>query len=82
MRRAIGPDASLIMITDTCSFAHTGRFSLDQPSETGYLTETFRKKPGVRRSTVPMVSFAADGPRAEEYTRPYNSHLEDGATLT
>tara|TARA_R110002096_G_scaffold16898_2_gene57707 strand:+ start:37455 stop:38243 length:789 start_codon:yes stop_codon:yes gene_type:complete len=82
IRIAIGPKASLVMMTDTCSFAKTGRFSQDQPSETGLLTETFRRRAGVRRSVVPMVSFAADGPRAEEYTRRYDSHLDDDATLT
>lgn len=34
------------------------------------------------RSRVPMVSFAAIGPRAEYYTREYNSHLDETAPIT
>lgn len=82
IRAPMGPEATLVMMTDTRSFAKTGRFSVSQPSETGLLTETFRRMPGVLRSCVPMVSFAALGPRAEEYTQRYDSHLDDSATIT
>lgn len=82
IRVPMGPDATLIMMTDTRSFAKTGRFSVSQPSETGLLTERFRRMPGVLRSCVPMVSFAALGPRAAEYTQPYHSHLDDSATMS
>ena len=79
---AVGPSGTVIMMTDTRSFAKTGRFSMDQPSETGLLTERFRLTNGVKRSCVPMVSYCAKGPKAEYYTAPYNSHLDDTATLT
>lgn len=79
---AVGPSGTVIMMTDTRSFAKTGRFSMGQPSETGLLTERFRLTPGVKRSCVPMVSYCAKGPKAEFYTAPYNSHLDDTATLT
>jgi len=82
MLAAIGPRGTLLMMTDTRSFVQTGRFSLDQPSETGLLTERFRQRDGVLRSCVPMVSFCALGPNAGDYTLRYNSHLEEDAPLT
>lgn len=79
---AVGHAGTVIMMTDTRSFAKTGRFSVDQPSETGLLTEQFRQKPGVRRSVVPMVSFAAAGAHAAEYLQTYHSHLDATAPIT
>lgn len=79
---AVGQTGTIIMMTDTRSFASTGRFSVDQPSETGLLTERFRQRPGVRRSVVPMVSFAAAGSHALEYLQTYHSHLDPTAPLT
>lgn len=79
---AVGPQGTILMMTDTRSFATTGRFDIDQPSETGLLTEVFRQRPGARRSLVPMVSFAAMGARAEEYLQPYHSHLDPTAPIT
>lgn len=79
---AVAPNGTIIMMTDTRSFAKTGRFSLSQSSETGLLTERFRLHEGALRSAVPMVSFAAIGPHAEFYTQPYDSHLDDTATIT
>lgn len=79
---AVGMSGTVIMMTDTRSFARTGRFSLQQPSETGLLTERFRLTPGVRRSCVPMVSFCALGPKADAYTERYHSHLDSTATIT
>ena len=81
IREAAAPDGTVIMMTDTRSFARTGRFSLDQPSETGLLTERFRQSEGVRRSVVPMVSYCAAGPSAEFYTQPYDSHLDETSTI-
>ncbi|MBO6775841.1 MAG: AAC(3) family N-acetyltransferase [Marinibacterium sp.] len=79
---AVGPQGTILMMTDTRSFATTGRFDIDQPSETGLLTEIFRKRSGVARSVVPMVSFAAQGARAGQYLQPYHSHLDATAPLT
>lgn len=79
---AVGRSGTVVMMADTRSFARTARFSMDQPSETGLLTERFRLKRGVRRSCVPMVSFCALGARAEDYTQPYHSHLDRTATIT
>jgi|GEM_PF-3991517 len=79
---AVGQAGTVIMMTATRSFAKTGRFSVDQPSETGLLTEKFRQRPGVRRSVVPMVSFAAAGARASEYLQAYHSHLDSSAPMT
>jgi aminoglycoside N3'-acetyltransferase len=79
---AVGETGTVIMMTDTRSFAQTGRFSMVQPSETGLLTERFRLTPGVIRSCVPMVSFCASGPRSSAYTERYHSHLDETATIT
>jgi len=82
MRGAIGPQGTIIMGTDTRSFARTGRFSMDQPSETGLLTERLRLTEGAKRSGNPMASYCAVGPRAAEYTERSHSHLDDNATIT
>lgn len=79
---AVTESGTVVMMTDSRSFARTGEFSLSQPSETGLLTEAFRKKKGVLRSCVPMASFCAWGARAQEYTQPYHSHLDNTATIT
>lgn len=79
---AIGETGTLVMMADTRSFSRSGTFSMDQPSETGLITERFRLREGVVRSRVPMVSFCAFGPRSAYYTRPYNSHLDPEATMT
>jgi aminoglycoside 3-N-acetyltransferase len=82
----VGPNGTILMMTDTRSFAKTGRFDISQPSETGLLTELFRQSCSLRggggRSLVPMVSFAAKGARASDYTQPYHSHLDATAPLT
>jgi aminoglycoside 3-N-acetyltransferase len=78
---SVGSTGTLVMMSDTRSFAKTGRFDIRQPSETGLLTETFRKRSGVARSLVPMVSFVAQGARADEYLQPYHSHLDATAPL-
>jgi aminoglycoside N3'-acetyltransferase len=78
----VGPEGTVIMMTDTRSFAKTGRFAMDQPSETGLLTERFRQTRGVVRSPTPMASFCALGKRAERYAAGYNSHLDESAPLT
>lgn len=78
---AISPGGTLIAMTDTRSFSTTGRFSMSQPSETGLLTEVIRNRPDARRSRVPMVSYAAIGPKAEYYTQEYHSHLDPESTI-
>lgn len=78
---AVSPEGTVLMMTDTRSFARTGRFDIAQPSETGLLTEAFRQRAGVARSMVPMVSFAAKGARAKEYLQTYHSHLDATAPL-
>jgi aminoglycoside 3-N-acetyltransferase len=78
---AVTQTGTVIMMTDTRSFARTGRFSIDMPSETGLLTERFRLRPGARRSCVPMISFAAEGARQADYTQPYHSHLDETSPI-
>lgn len=81
IQEALTPAGTLIMMTDTRSFARTGVFSPDQASETGRITEVFRRMPLVVRSVVPMVSFCAWGARASQYTKPYDSHLDEDAPM-
>ena len=78
---AVGPDGTIVMMSDTRSFAKTGRFDIAQPSETGLLTETFRKNQETSRSIVPMVSFLAKGARASEYLSTYHSYLDETSPL-
>ncbi|MBO8232386.1 hypothetical protein CU311_06785 [Prochlorococcus marinus str. MU1402] len=73
---------TLIMMSDTRSFAETKSFSLTQKSETGLLSECFRKRSNVKRSTVPMISFCASGARSSLYTEIYNSYLDKSSPFT
>lgn len=78
----VGTSGTVIMMTDTRSFSKTREFRMDQPSETGLLTERMRLRDDVVRSRVPMVSFVAHGPKARYYTAEYQSHLDESATIT
>ena len=73
---------TLIMMTDTRSFAKTKTFSLTQKSETGLLSEYFRKRSNVKRSKVPMISFCASGARSSQYTEIYNSYLDNSSPFS
>lgn len=60
---------TLAMPTFTIGFCQTRTFDPAlSPSETGALTEAFRKAPGVVRGEHPIYSFAAIGPEAEAIT--------------
>ena len=60
---------TLAMPTFTISFCRTRTFDpVLSPSETGALTEAFRRAPGVIRGEHPIYSFAAIGPEAEPAT--------------
>lgn len=61
----LGPDGTLVMPAFTLSYGKSRVFDLENtPSETGVLTEVFRKMPGVRRSLHPFHSVCALGRRA------------------
>ncbi|MCF8140900.1 MAG: AAC(3) family N-acetyltransferase [Cyanobium usitatum Tobar12.5m-G36] len=62
---SVGTTEIVIMMIDTRSFPRPGRFDVAQPSETGLLTEVLRNKSGIRRSLIPMVSFAAQSARTD-----------------
>ncbi|HQS58867.1 MAG: hypothetical protein B7Y56_12575 [Gallionellales bacterium 35-53-114] len=58
---------TLLMPTFTPGFDQNGICNLDDlPSQTGALSEAFRKAPEVRRSLSAFFSFAAHGPRSNE----------------
>lgn len=67
----IGKEGTLLM--PTFSYCFEGRegvqaFDLENtPSETGLITEIFRKRPGTLRSNCPTHSVAANGKRASEF---------------
>lgn len=57
------PAGTLMMPTFTYSFARDEAFDArSSPSTVGALTEHFRTRPGVRRTTDPMFSVAVRGP--------------------
>lgn len=63
----LGPAGTLVMPAFTLSFGKSRVFDRENtPSETGALTELFRKRPGTRRSLHPFHSVCAAGARAEE----------------
>ena len=69
LREALGPEGTLVMPT------MTDGESLFDPASTptcdmGITAETFWRQPGVRRSTHPGGSFAAEGPQAERICAP------------
>ena len=82
LKDAVGSGGTIIMITHTFSFSKTKKFSIDSPSESGVLSEFFRKYPNVKRSCTPMVSFCALGRLDNYFTQPFNSHLDETATLS
>lgn len=68
---AVGPEGNLVM--PTLSFASVDEaapfFSVrDTPSDTGRITEVFRKLPGALRSRHPLSSAAVMGRDAEAFT--------------
>lgn len=83
----IGRDGTLLMPTlSMVDFPNSRKtWYRDKPSDTGYLSEYFRKQPYVYRSDSPTHSVAARGRLAYEYTReheergPHICALGDGA---
>lgn len=67
LRERIGPQGTLMMPTFSYNYASKGEpFVLEStPSETGSLSEFFRRQPGVLRSLHPIFSYAAQGPLQE-----------------
>lgn len=72
----LGPDGTLVMPTlIQKNFADAYRtWSLDKPSDVGFITETFRRRRGVLRSDQATHSVAACGPLAEFLTRDHGRY--------
>lgn len=67
---AVGRDGTLMMPAFSYSFTKGEPFDVcHSPSTVGMVTERFRTRPGVRRTSDPIFSFACIGPRAEELCR-------------
>lgn len=63
----LGPAGTLVMPAFTLGFGKSRAFDRERtPSETGALTELFRKRAGTRRSLHPFHSVCAAGARAAE----------------
>lgn len=66
----LGHDATILMPTFTFAFGRTRVWDYHQTrSETGALTEYFRKLPGALRTIHPFHSLAAIGPRAHQFAQ-------------
>ena len=64
---AIGSDGTLVMPAFSYSFTKGEPFAVgNTPSAVGMVTERFRSRPGVRRTSDPIFSFACRGPMARE----------------
>lgn len=64
----LGPSGTLVMPAFTLGFGKSRVFDREgTPSETGALTELFRKRPGTLRSLHPFHSVCAAGARAAEF---------------
>jgi aminoglycoside 3-N-acetyltransferase len=64
---AVGSDGTLVMPAFSYSFTKGEPFDIcNTPSAVGMVTERFRKRPTVRRTSDPIFSFACKGPRAQE----------------
>lgn len=73
LRNALGENGTLVMPTlSQENFTHAyEEWSLDRPSDVGFLTEYFRKLPGVDRSNQETHSVAALGKYAYELTKDH-----------
>lgn len=67
MEDAIGGDGTLVMPTFSYSFTKGEAFDIrNTPSVVGMVSERFRTRPGVCRTSDPIFSFASRGSRARE----------------
>ncbi len=67
MEAAIGRDGTLVMPAFSYSFTKGEPFDIcNTPGAVGMVAERFRTRPGVRRTSDPIFSFACRGPRAQE----------------
>lgn len=68
--QAVGPAGLLVMPTHTWATVHQDQPVFHEtlsPSTVGRVTESFRRRPGVRRSLHPTHSVAACGPGADDF---------------
>lgn len=73
----VGPAGLLAMPTHTWSTVHRDQPVFHEtltPSIVGRITETFRRRPGVRRSLHPTHSVAASGPDAAAFLEGHENH--------
>jgi aminoglycoside 3-N-acetyltransferase len=70
----VGPNGTLIMPTGPICGSREGKLVYDvlkSPSSLGLLSESFRRRPGVKRSLFPAATVAAKGKNAELFLRDF-----------
>jgi aminoglycoside 3-N-acetyltransferase len=68
LEEALGPDGTLVLPTFTYSSTRGEPFDpASTPSAVGMVTELFRRRPGTIRTSDPIFSVAAHGPKAARY---------------
>lgn len=79
----LGSEGTFVMPASTRNeFVETGVFDLkNSKGDVGALSESLRKHPDAIRSANPMTSYVAVGKNASEYTRIFNSYLEDDSPM-
>jgi aminoglycoside 3-N-acetyltransferase len=82
LREVLGPGGTLVMPAESPQLGDPSTLDVFDPHATpttmGAIPEAFRSYPGTRRSSHPLVSVCANGPRAEEITAEHALEFCEG----
>ena len=82
LRQVLGPSGTLVMPAESPQLGNPATDAVFDPRTTpttmGAIPETFRSCPGTRRSSHPLVSVCANGPRAVEITAQHALEFCEG----
>ena len=82
LREVLGPGGTLVMPAESPQLGDPSTQDVFDPHTTpttmGAIPEAFRSYPGTRRSSHPLVSVCANGPRAEEITAEHALEFCEG----